>query len=91
MEAAYRRLETLILAGAHMRAVRSELELRQPEQRADLCRYAWGLLDQSYGPEEEAALWLYAWVLESRVRNGHQRGVWCRNLAQPLVIHGHPS
>jgi hypothetical protein len=72
LHTAYRRLETLIFEGAHLGAVRSELELRPPEDRADLCRYAWGLLDQSYEPEEEAALWLYAWALASRARNGHQ-------------------
>jgi len=65
VEAAYRRLDTLISEGAHLSALRSELELHPPERRADLCRYAWGLLDQRYEAEEEAALWLYAWALAS--------------------------
>jgi hypothetical protein len=72
VDAAYRRLEALIFNGARMSAVRSELELRPPEERADLCRYAWGLLDQRYGPDEEAGLWLYAWALARKARNGHQ-------------------
>ena len=69
MDATYRRLDTLVSEGARLSAVRSELELHPPEDRADLCRYAWGLLDDCYGTEEEAALWLYAWALASRARS----------------------
>jgi hypothetical protein len=77
VEAAYRCLDTLISEGARLSAVRSELELHPPEDRADLCRYAWGLLDRRYETEEEAALWLYAWALASRTRSRpRERGLF---------------
>jgi hypothetical protein len=62
-EAAYRQLDRLIGEGADPATLRSMLDEYPPERRSDLTRYAWGMLDQRYGAEEEAALWLYAWAL----------------------------
>ena len=69
VDVAYRRLDDLISEGARLSAVRSVVARHPPEDRADLCRYAWGLLDRRYGAEEEAALWLYAWALASKARH----------------------
>jgi hypothetical protein len=67
MEApAYRQLDHLIEQGARPAVLRSKLEEYPPESRGDLSGYAWGALDQRYGEEEEAALWLYAWALRER-------------------------
>jgi hypothetical protein len=67
MEAAgYRRLDELIAEGADPAALRSELEGYPPARRSELSRYAWGRLDQRYGAEDEAALWLYAWSLRDQ-------------------------
>jgi hypothetical protein len=64
MEAtAYRQMDRLIEEGARPAVLRSLLEEYPPERRRELCRYAWGALDQRYGEDEEAALWLYAWAL----------------------------
>ena len=70
MQAAYRHLDSLISEGAQLSTVKSELEQHPPEERADLCRYAWGLLGGRYGPDEEAAFWLYAWAMADRARRG---------------------
>lgn len=61
--AAYRELDRLIEEGARPEALRAMLEEFPPPRRSDLSRYAWGMLDQRYGEEDEAALWLYAWAL----------------------------
>jgi regulator of protease activity HflC (stomatin/prohibitin superfamily) len=67
MEAtAYRQLDRLIEEGIRPAALRSTLEEYPPERRGDLSRYVWGMLDQRYGEEEEAALWLYAWALRDQ-------------------------
>jgi hypothetical protein len=58
----YRQVDRLIEQGANPAILRSLLEEYPPERRSELSRYAWGMLDQRYGEEEEAALWLYAWV-----------------------------
>jgi hypothetical protein len=64
MEAtAYRLLDRLVDEGARPAALRSMLEEYPPERRGELSQYVWGMLDQRYGEEEEAALWLYAWAL----------------------------
>jgi len=66
--AAYRRLDELIERGAHPDVLRSELAAHPPDHRSELSRYAWGMLDQRYDSEAEAALWLYAWSLGERGR-----------------------
>ena len=63
---AYRQVDRLIDEGVHPAALRSMLEEYPPEHRGDLSRYAWGMLDQRYGEEEEAALWLYAWAMRDQ-------------------------
>jgi hypothetical protein len=63
---AYRRLDHLVAEGVDLTSLRAELERHPPEWRADLCCYAWGLLDRRYADEDEAALWLYAWALDGR-------------------------
>jgi hypothetical protein len=64
MEAtAYRQVDALIEEGARPAILRSLLEEYPPERRRELSRYVWGALDQRYGEDEEAALWLYAWAL----------------------------
>jgi hypothetical protein len=69
MEAtAYRQLDRLVDQGAGPAALRAKLEEFPPERRSELSRYAWGILDQRYGAEDEAALWLYAWTLLERAR-----------------------
>jgi hypothetical protein len=69
MEAsAYRQLDRLVEQGARPAALRSMLEEYPPEKRGELCGYAWGMLDQRYGEEEEAALWLYAWAQRDPAR-----------------------
>ena len=60
---AYRQLDRLVDQGVRPAALRSTLEDYPPEQRSELSRYVWGILDQRYGEDEEAALWLYAWAL----------------------------
>jgi hypothetical protein len=67
MEAtAYLQLTRLIDEGARPAALRTKLEEYPPERRSELSRYAWGMLDQRYGEDEEAALWLYAWSQRDR-------------------------
>jgi hypothetical protein len=80
MEDARRRLDSLVADGAHLTDLRSELERQPPDERADLCRYAWGLLDHRYGSEEESALWLYAWTLEAGLHRGTQTAATLRPL-----------
>jgi hypothetical protein len=64
--AAYRALDRLIDQGAGPAALKAMLDEYPPETRGDLSSYAWGVLDQRYGEEDEAALWLYAWALRDR-------------------------
>jgi hypothetical protein len=59
----YRRLESLVDEGQALAALELELEGHPLEERVELSRYAWGLLDRRYDSEREAALWLYAWSL----------------------------
>jgi hypothetical protein len=80
MDEARRRLDSLIAQGAHLTALRSELESRPLDERAELCSYAWGLLDHRYGSDEEAALWLYAWTLEAGLHRGAQSAATLRPL-----------
>jgi hypothetical protein len=64
MEAtAYLQLDRMIEDGARPADLRSLLEEYPPDRRGELSRYVWGMLDQRYGEEDEAALWLYAWAL----------------------------
>jgi hypothetical protein len=80
MEDARSRLDSLVAEGAHLAALTSELRRRPPAERADLCRYVWGLLDHRYGSEEESALWLYAWALESGLMRGERTAANLRPL-----------
>lgn len=64
--AALRHLDELVAQGAHPAVLRAELEEYPPDRRGELSRYAWGMLDQRYDAEDEAALWLYAWSLRER-------------------------
>jgi hypothetical protein len=66
-EDTYSRLERLIAQEADLVTLTAELQCYPPGQRAELCRYAWGLVDWEHDSEEEAALWLYAWLLEELV------------------------
>jgi hypothetical protein len=65
-EMGYRELDRLIDEGAGPAALRAKLAEFPPELRSELSRYAWGILDRRFGPEDEAALWLYAWTLSER-------------------------
>jgi hypothetical protein len=69
-EDSYRRLDRLIAEEADLALLTAELQCHPSEQRADLCRYAWGLLDCGYDSDEEAALWLYAWLLAQHEERG---------------------
>jgi hypothetical protein len=65
----YRRIDRLVAKGADVGVLKAALEGHEPDERAELCRYAWGLLDpRHHDAEQEAALWLYAWALESERR-----------------------
>jgi len=68
----FRRLGALIAGGSDVPTLTAEIDQYPPEERVDLCRYAWGLLEPGHDAEREAALWLYAWVLEAQGQE--QRG-----------------
>jgi hypothetical protein len=59
----YRRFECLVEEGQALAGLEGELQGYPLDERVELSRYAWGLLDRRYDPEREAALWLYAWAL----------------------------
>jgi hypothetical protein len=65
---AYRRLDKLIGEGCDLASLNGELRRYPPEEQVELCRYSWGLLDDRYDEETEAALWLYAWALDAEPR-----------------------
>ena len=68
------RLAALLAGGTDLPTLPAEMRRYPPEERVDLCRYAWGLLDAGDDPEREAALWLYAWGLEAQCQE-HRGGV----------------
>ncbi len=59
----YRHVEGLVDAGQAPGGLKRELQGYPLDQRVELSRYAWGLLDRRCDPDREAALWLYAWAL----------------------------
>ncbi len=69
MEDTYSRLERLVAEERDLASLTAELQSYPPAERAELCRYAWGLVDWGHDSEEEAALWLQAWLLESSSRS----------------------
>jgi hypothetical protein len=79
-EGGYRHFESLVEEGRALAGLEGELEDYPLDERVELSRYAWGLLDRRYDPEHEAALWLYAWSLAAEQE---ERGVEIRGL-QPV-------
>jgi hypothetical protein len=68
----FRHVEGLIDEGLGVAGLQWELGGYPLDQRVELCRYAWGMLDRRTDPEREAALWLYAWALSAEQE---ERGV----------------
>jgi hypothetical protein len=68
----YRRVEGLVDEGQGSASLKWELGGYPLDERVELSRYAWGLLDRRCDPEHEAALWLYAWALAAEQE---ERGV----------------
>jgi hypothetical protein len=59
----FRHFEGLVEEGQEVAGLKWELQGYPLDQRVELSRYAWGLLDGRCDPESEASLWLYAWAL----------------------------
>jgi hypothetical protein len=59
----FRHVEGLVEEGHELDGLKWELGGYPLDERVELSRYAWGLLDRRWDPEREAALWLYAWAL----------------------------
>jgi hypothetical protein len=68
----FRHVEQLVYEGDEPADLKWELGSYPLEERVELSRYAWGLLDRRCDPEREAALWLYAWALAAEQE---ERGV----------------
>jgi hypothetical protein len=68
----FRHVEELIDEGLRSGGLEWELGGYPLDERVELSRYAWGLLDRGADPEREAALWLYAWALAAEQE---ERGV----------------
>jgi hypothetical protein len=74
-ERGYRHFESLVEEGRPLAGLEGELEDYPLNERVELCRYTWGLLDHRYDGEHEAAFWLYAWSLAAEQE---KRGVEAR-------------
>ena len=59
----FRHVEGLMEQGREVAGLKGELQGYPLDERVELSRYAWGLLDRRCDPEREASLWLYAWAL----------------------------
>ena len=68
----FRHVEGLVDEGRPAAGLKGELGGYPLDQRVELSRYAWGLLDRRCDPDREAALWLYAWALAAEQE---ERGV----------------
>jgi hypothetical protein len=68
----FRHVEGLFDEGHGLAGLKWELGGYPLDQRVELSRYAWGLLDRRTDPDREAALWLYAWALAAEQE---ERGV----------------
>jgi hypothetical protein len=66
----FRHVEQLVYDGDEPADLKWELGGYPLDQRVELSRYAWGLLDRRCDPEREAALWLYAWALAAEQERG---------------------
>jgi hypothetical protein len=69
---AFRHVEAIVDEGSGADELQWELGGYPLDERVELTRYAWGLLDRRADPEREAALWLYAWALAAEQE---ERGV----------------
>jgi hypothetical protein len=68
----FRHVEELVDEGFGAPGLQWELGGYPLDERVELSRYAWGMLDRRADPEREAALWLYAWALAAE---HEERGV----------------
>jgi hypothetical protein len=66
----FRHVEQLVYEGDEPADLKWELGGYPLDERVELSRYAWGLLDRRCDPEREAALWLYAWALAAEQERG---------------------
>ena len=71
----FRHVEQLVYDGDEPAELKWELGGYPLDERAELSRYAWGLLDRRCDPEREAALWLYAWALAAEQERGTEVAV----------------
>jgi hypothetical protein len=71
-EEGYRHVEGLVEEGGGTEGLKGELQGYPLDERVELSRYAWGLVDRGCDAEHEDALWLYAWALAAE---HEERGV----------------